>query len=182
MGKAHDVPSGSAPPVQPEQHRQSQPGWAAELNAGAKAESSGDVPLPTVPAPTAAAAVVPAASVAPEAEEIQSPVPEAILTPEATDDLPVLEDAVPVNPPAQSEKVVCVTNGCKSKQKLRGLCARCHKSASAWIDDRERFPSKDAGWLWLEQNGHSLPSGNVPGDKFLHAINTTLAKQVGRTP
>ena len=211
MGKAYEVPTGNAPPLQPE--TPVQPSWAAQLNSGARdVGSSGNAPAPVsalvAPMPATEPPMAPAiplifpksgerpsprttvsstsGPVVPSAPAIQSPVPTPLtvaLPNQAVETLiannPPPAPAVAVASPAVAEKLVCLTGGCKCKQKLRGLCAKCHPAAIKWIDDnREKFPKKEEGWAWLETNGFSLPLGKPSSDKlFLDGIelhyNTT---------
>lgn len=174
MGKAYDVPGGNAPPEQPEQSVQpGQPTWAAQLNAGAQAVGviGGDVPAP-------APAAEPSKSVAAEQ-------PVVLGGPSAVGPMPPISasDTDPIPSPVpetetQTAPLECMIDGCSRRRKLRGMCARCHTAAVKWVDNRERFPSKEAGWNWLVQKGHALPSTKASSDQFfLNSVNATLAKE-----
>lgn len=60
---------------------------------------------------------------------------------------------------------VCIIEGCEKTQKTRGLCKSCYVSAHRALA-RGEVPS----WLFLEENGLSLPVANP-------AAKTTLFNQ-----
>ncbi len=201
MGKAYDVPTGNAPPEQPEARdlqvdALEQPPWVTRLNAGAQDVAKGianavEVAEPfSTEAPAASAEVsrpstepvlavdnIPCNHSAPATEPavIQSPVPAPLtvaLPNQAVETLLANDPPTAAKPaPAEAVKLVCLIKGCKCKQKLRGLCSKCHTAAVKWVDDRKRFPNKEAGWACLEANGLSLPPCKSSSDKlFLDAV------------
>ncbi len=66
----------------------------------------------------------------------------------------------------------CITEGCKSKTKDRGMCAKCLK-------DTLEYMKKDPNitWEFLEANGLAFPSSSArSGNKFLAGLTAKLAK------
>ncbi len=80
---------------------------------------------------------------------------------------PVLP-AIPAAPPVTTGK--CITEGCKSKTKDRGMCARCLKDTIEYMK-----ADPNVTWEFLEANGLALPSSSASsGNKFLTGLTAKL--------
>ena len=169
-----------------------QPAWTAQLqmpqHPGATPGLVSSVPPPvTSPVPQQSDGAVPASSIASahaDAAQVVQQAPDGSVTQIKVPGLPVmgaetgslstgLLPAMPasaVKPAAASDK--CITEGCKSKPKDRGMCARCLK-------DTLEYMAKDKAvtWEFLEANGLALPSSSArSGNKFLKGLTAKLAK------
>ncbi len=81
--------------------------------------------------------------------------------------------AMPVAPaPPAEASGKCITEGCKSKTKDRGMCARCLKDTMEYMKKDPKIT-----WEFLEANGLALPSSSTrSGNKFLAGLTAKLAK------
>ncbi len=89
---------------------------------------------------------------------------------------PIYESLLPAMPvapalPAEASGK-CITEGCKSKTKDRGMCAKCLKDTMEYMKKDPKIT-----WEFLEANGLALPSSSArSGNKFLAGLTAKLAK------
>ncbi len=170
-----------------------QPAWTAQLqmpqHPGATPGLVSSVPPPvTSPVPQQPDGAVPASSIASahaDAAQVVQQAPDGSVTQIKVPGLPVMgaesvpsvptETSLPAMPvvlaPPATASGKCITEGCKSKPKDRGMCARCLK-------DTLEYMAKDKAvtWEFLEANGLALPSSSArSGNKFLKGLTAKLA-------
>ena len=148
-----------------------QPSWTEQLQMpgqpGSAPELTSPVPSPLTVALPSQAAGTPGAQIAPAASAVVAPVaPSAIVAPAITQ--PPVLPAIPATPSAGTR--TCVTEGCKSKVKDHGMCARCLKDTIEYMKS-----DPNVTWEFLEANGLARPvSGSTSGGKFRAGLMSKL--------
>ena len=101
-----------------------------------------------------------------------SPLQEAVLAVAETSGPPTSSlPAMPVIPSPPAEPGKCITEGCKSKTKDRGMCAKCLKDTLEYMTKDPKIT-----WEFLEANGLALPSSSARSrNKFLAGLTAKLA-------
>lgn len=162
------------PPYLPTQQAAATPGatdkpaWTEQLQMPNQPGAAPELASPVPPQIQSTVPVSVPNAVAPPITQIKVPgLPVMGVEPQAPK--PAVLPAIPAAPPVASGK--CITEGCKSKTRDRGMCARCLKDTLLYMDQ-----DPNVTWEFLEANDLALPaSGAASGNKFRLGLTSKLA-------